>query len=131
MALLATPVNAQVPRAVAAPSDNTGCLPGQFLVRQRGGECWECPAGFIRSSAPVLSRSACARPKAVGAKQHARGAGLTGTQCGPGQFWNPDGWCYSCPEGFARSQAAVASPRACVRTGAVAYAAAKYMGKAL
>lgn len=124
LALVATPTHAQVTRSGAATS-MAGCEPQQFYVPQRGGECWECPAGFIRSQAPLLSRSACTKPQARNAQQHARGSGVMGTDCPSGQFWDPSGHCYSCPDGYQRSQAAVQSSRACRRGGRVEFAAAR------
>lgn len=130
LALIAAPTYAQGQHSGAAVISMVGCEPQQFYVPQRGGECWECPAGFIRSQAPVLSRAACTKPLVRNAEKHDRATGVMGTDCPVGQFWDPSGHCFSCPDGYQRSQAAVQSPRACKRGGAVLYAAARYVGRA-
>jgi hypothetical protein len=38
------------------------CPEGQFFDPRKGGQCWSCPSGYIRSVTPVTSIDACARP---------------------------------------------------------------------
>jgi hypothetical protein len=45
---------------------------------------------------------------------HGRGHGPLGTDCRPGQFWDPNGNCYSCPKNYSRTLHPVQSPQACV-----------------
>ena len=48
------------------------------------------------------------------ATRHAKGTGTFGTDCQSGQFWDPNGYCYSCPQGFTRTLEPVDGSRACV-----------------
>ncbi|MGH9650115.1 MAG: hypothetical protein ACRD3I_06545, partial [Terriglobales bacterium] len=49
-----------------------------------------------------------------GATRHGRGTGTFGTNCSPGQFWDPNGSCYSCPKGYTRTLNPVEGRGACV-----------------
>ena len=52
--------------------------------------------------------------KLAPATRHGRGGGAIGTDCQPGQFWDPNGSCYSCPRSYTRTLNPVDSPGACV-----------------
>lgn len=101
----------------------SGCPAGSFFDPIDGGTCWSCPAEFKRHVTHVKSNDACIRlPQMAHAKatRHGRGSGLLKTDCGRGQFWDPNGYCFSCPQGYARTAAPVTAGNACARpTGAV------------
>ncbi len=95
-----------------------GCPKGSFFDPIDGGSCWSCPSGTVRQVTPVNSGSACMRPPGettVKAKRHGRGSGLLGTDCGKGQFWDPNGYCWSCPGGYTRTAAPVTAKNACTK----------------
>ncbi|MBR9882663.1 MAG: hypothetical protein GYB21_02985 [Oceanospirillales bacterium] len=93
----------------------TQCDAGQFS--DPNGGCYSCPSGYNRTGYPVTSNKACS--KAVSsdksAVNHGRGTGIFGTDCGSGQFWDPNGSCYSCPSGYSRTTAPVTAGNACRR----------------
>lgn len=96
---------------------STKCPRGSFFDPIQGGTCWQCPNGSKRTVFPVNGASACERPaKKIKkrAKSHGRGRGLMKTDCGRGQFWDPNGNCYSCPSGTRRTAAPVTAANACV-----------------
>src|SRR5262245_65039361 len=41
------------------PAAPLNCPSGTFPDYQNGGECWSCPAGFIRNVSPVTADEAC------------------------------------------------------------------------
>jgi len=95
-----------------------GCPKGSFFDLINGGSCWSCPSGTVRQVTPVNSGDACMRPPGettAKAKRHGRGRGLLGTDCGKGQFWDPNGYCWSCPGGYARTAAPVTAKNACTK----------------
>lgn len=95
-----------------------GCPGGSFFDPIDGGSCWSCPSGTVRQVTPVNSGNACMRPPGettARAKRHGRGTGLLGTDCPKGQFWDPNGSCWSCPRGYARTAAPVTAKNACTR----------------
>ncbi len=95
-----------------------GCPKGSFFDPINGGSCWSCPSGTVRQVTPVNSGDACMRPPGettARAKRHGRGTGLLGTDCPKGQFWDPNGSCWSCPRGYARTAAAVTAKNACTK----------------
>jgi hypothetical protein len=48
------------------------------------------------------------------ATKHSQATGtVLKTDCPSGQFWDPDGWCYSCPKDYARTLFPVSHERAC------------------
>lgn len=103
------------------------CAKGSFYDPIRGGECWSCPAGYKRSAAHIDAANACFIPGGEETKKatnHGRGTGLLKTDCARGQFWDPNGNCYSCPSGFNRSAAPVTASNACSRRVAEQHAKA-------
>lgn len=95
-----------------------GCPAGSFFDLIDGGTCWSCPEGYNRSVTHVKSGDACVRPayeQFSRATRHGRATGLIGTDCPRGQFWDPNGYCWSCPSGFGRTAYAVTDARACAR----------------
>jgi len=103
----------------------SSCPSGQFYDPRNGGECWSCPEGYERTTAPVDKYNACVRvedfKKAV---YRRKGSGLLGTDCPSGEFWDPNGNCYKCPSGYNRSAYPVTDPRACSRAVRKAYSRA-------
>jgi hypothetical protein len=94
------------------------CPSGTFYDPIRGGECWSCPSGYKRSASHIDAANACFVPGGEEIKKavsHGRGKGLFKTDCAKGQFWDPNGSCYSCPSGFNRSAAPVTANNACSR----------------
>ena len=96
----------------------SGCPKGSFFDPINGGSCWSCPLGTVRNVTAVDSASACMLPPgetAIKAKRHGRGKGLIGTDCSKGQFWDPNGYCWSCPGGYTRTAAPVTANNACAK----------------
>lgn len=96
----------------------SSCPNGSFFDPIDGGSCWQCPSGSRRTISHVKSRDACEVPAHQAfssARRHGRGTGLLGTDCPRGQFWDPNGSCWSCPANSSRSVHAVTSDRACAR----------------
>lgn len=95
------------------------CPSGSFFDPRNYGECWKCPSGFGRTTAPVTEWDACGR---VGAK--ARSAELVARVCPDGTFGDPRGGgeCWVCPTGFLRTSLPVNGTQACYRTEALAAA---------
>jgi len=98
------------------------CPGGAFFDPIDGGSCWRCPGESRRTVFHVQSRDACEVPaheKFSSAKRHGRGKGLLRTDCARGQFWDPNGYCWTCPSGYHRTAHPVTSGKACAdRVGA-------------
>lgn len=95
-----------------------GCPTGSFFDPINGGSCWSCPSGTVRQVTPVNSGDACMRPPGETTKKatrHGRGKGLLGTDCDKGEFWDPNGSCWSCPRGYTRTAAPVTAKNACTK----------------
>ena len=93
------------------------CPAGAFFDPIDGGSCWRCPSGTKRTVFHVKSADACEQPahlKPSRAERHGRGKGLLRTDCPRGQFWDPNGYCWTCPRGYARTAAKVTAGNACV-----------------
>ncbi|WP_421949377.1 discoidin domain-containing protein [Phaeodactylibacter xiamenensis] len=100
----------------ATKGGQVGCGNGTFYDPIDGGTCWTCPQGYKRTVFSVKSDKACERAggeKLVRATRHGRGGGLIGTDCPGGQFLDPNGYCYSCPQGYNRTAYPVTSDKAC------------------
>lgn len=127
LALFGNPADAADEFAPATPHGKPGCPTETFLDIGRG-DCWTCPKNYNRTALhKVDSDKACERPASTAftaAQKHTRGTGLLKTDCPKGQFWDPNGYCYSCPRDYNRSGEAVTSSRACTRAGAAAFAKA-------
>jgi len=118
-----------VSNAQLAGRKPSGCPGGSFFDPIDGGTCWSCPAEFKRHVTHVKSADACIRlPKMAHAKatRHGRGGGLLKTDCAKGQFWDPNGYCFSCPEGYTRTASPVTAGDACARLGGAATARATF-----
>lgn len=80
------------------------------------GKCWTCPSGYKRTVAHVKSNNACEKQGGIVYKpalKGGKGKGLLGTDCPRGYFWDPNGKCYKCPDGYNRTVFAVTSGKAC------------------
>ncbi|MFQ5593148.1 MAG: membrane dipeptidase [Anaerolineae bacterium] len=121
----------QAPCTVS-PAIFRGRKPSQCPANQRfdlidGGTCWSCPSGYEHTVFPVDGAAACERPASTdyrSASRHGRGTGLIGTDCPSGQFWDPNGYCYSCPSGYSRTGEPVTGSKACSRPVPASYARA-------
>ena len=92
------------------------CPAGAFFDPIGGGTCWRCPSGSRRTVFHVKSGDACEQPahqKFSGATRHGRGTGVVRTDCPRGKFWDPNGYCWSCPAGYGRTAHPVTSGKAC------------------
>lgn len=81
------------------------------------GRCFDCPEGMLLNTFfPANSDRACVE-KDPNVKHEFMKATWIGRLCPEGSFYDPvrGGECWSCPEGFKRSAASVASKNACVR----------------
>lgn len=108
---------AQATFSRAEKVSSTQCPSGSFFDPIGGGSCWRCPSDTRRTVLPVNGGAACEKPAGEiqqRATNHGRGRGLLKTDCGRGQFWDPNGNCYSCPGGTRRSAAPVTAANACV-----------------
>jgi len=117
--------------AVFVQKKALGCPKGAFFDPIDGGSCWSCPAGYSRTLEHVKSAKACrnkARTVFAKATRHGRGTGLLRTDCRKGQFWDPNGYCWSCPGGYGRTTQAVTSAKACSKRVAGGYARANASG---
>jgi hypothetical protein len=118
-----------VSRAVLAGRKPAGCAAGSFFDPIDGGTCWSCPADFVRHVTHVKAGDACIRPPGVAharATRHGKGRGLLGIDCLKGQFPDPNGFCFSCPQGYTRTASAVTAGDACVRPMGAAIARASF-----
>jgi F5/8 type C domain-containing protein len=109
-----------------------GCESGSFKDPIYGGTCWTCPEGSKRTVFAVQGTSACEVPAGeifAKAIQHSKGKGLLGTDCDGGQFWDPNGYCYSCPSGYNRTAYSVTSDKACSQRVHASYTAATKVGE--
>jgi hypothetical protein len=100
----------------ATKGGKIGCGGNTFFDPIDGGTCWTCPNGYKRTVFSVKSGKACERAayeQFSKANRHSRGGGLLGTDCPGGQFWDPNGYCYSCPNGYSRTAHPVTSGKAC------------------
>jgi hypothetical protein len=88
------------------------CASGSFFDLTTWS-CWSCPAGFVRSAAPVISEQACSRSSSQALKQES--ARFIGPRCPQGSFFDPihGGECYQCPAGYNRSAAHIGASNAC------------------
>ncbi|MBL8323430.1 MAG: hypothetical protein JNJ89_00575 [Rubrivivax sp.] len=105
------------------------CPGGAFFDPIDGGTCWRCPDGMARTVFHVKSGDACERPlheAFAKATRHGRATGLLRTDCQRGQFWDPNGDCWSCPGGYRRTAHPVTAERACARTVPPQRAAAQF-----
>lgn len=96
-----------------------------------GGTCWTCPNGYKRTVLSVKSNKACELPageKFANATRHNRGKGLLGTDCDGGQFYDLNGYCYSCPQGYNRTAHPVTSSKACSQRVHADYKSATKVG---
>jgi hypothetical protein len=95
-----------------APS--TTCPGGSFFDPENGGECWSCPANYIRNASPVNAKDACWKAVSEDLKPATK-VGSTG--CPGGTFQDPrnGGECWSCPGGYMRTLVPVTDGKACAK----------------
>ncbi len=88
----------------------TVCPLGTFGDSRNGGECWACPAGFLRTSLPVNGARACYRTEILVAAERS-----DSSPCKEGEQFDGinGGTCWRCPAGATRSVFHVNGPKAC------------------
>ena len=103
----------------------TGCPGGTFSDPRNGGECWSCPAGYMRTLAPVTAGDACAKDLVLGPKSAAKFHQRSGS-CADGTFFDPihGGTCWTCPADYRRTANHIESTGACAKTIPTQYAGA-------
>lgn len=92
---------------------NSGhACPGGFFDPIRGGECWQCPAGYIRGTDSVEGKEACVK---FATPVTRKAVYVRNAACKDGAFFDPreGGECWTCPPGTIRSLAAVTADNAC------------------
>ncbi len=102
-----------------------GCDGKQLYFSARnGGECWQCPNGFGRNAAMlVTSDKACAQRNSFGAPKIIKGPFRSATYvrsvwgCPADQFHmaKDGGSCMTCPSGYRRSQVLGIDSQSCRR----------------
>lgn len=100
----------------AQKTGSAKCPSGSFFDPIDGGTCWSCPSNYKRTIYSVKGGKACERSAETiytKATKHGRGTGILGTDCKSGQFWDPNGNCYSCPRGYSRTTSSVTGSKAC------------------
>jgi len=123
--LCGSPTDAAAEFASATPKGGAGCPAGTFLDVGRG-QCWSCPNTWDRFAfSAVDSDNACWRWPYLEHKRAKKHGAASLLSCPKGQFWDPDGSCYSCRGGFIRGVAPVTSDQACSRAVAARYTKAK------
>lgn len=85
------------------------CPGNSFLDPRKGGQCWSCPSGFSRTLDAVTADTACVKKVVKAAVRHKEHIPL---QCPSGQFYDLNGYCYSC-NGLKRTIFPVDSGQAC------------------
>lgn len=92
--------------------------PRGFFDPRNNGECWECPAGFTRTLAPVTAVNACSR---VQPATYSSATKLGREKCEPGDIFDliRGGSCWRCPAGLVRTISAVDKADACGKPGEV------------
>jgi len=98
------------PAVFLAKAPSTTCANGEFNDPQNGGECWTCPASYVRNASPVSSKDACWKPIGENLSK-ATNVGKLG--CKSGFFNDPIYGCYQCPAGFNRTLDNVTWKTAC------------------
>ncbi len=95
-----------------APS--TTCPSNAFFDPENGGECWSCPASYVRNVSPVTATDACWKPVTESLVKATR---VGGTGCKSGYFTDPrnGGECWQCPSGYYRTLDAVTTGTACAK----------------
>ncbi|MEO8577925.1 MAG: hypothetical protein ABI556_14550, partial [Gemmatimonadales bacterium] len=109
-----------------APSST--CASGEFGDPQNGGECWTCPANYVRHVTAVFAKDACWKP--IGETlSKATQVGKLG--CKDGFFTDPrnGGECWQCPAGFNRTLDAVTVGTACSKAIVGPFSFATFGGK--
>jgi len=97
------------------------------------GKCWSCPQGYKRTVASINSKNACEKKGRVvyaRAIKGGKGKGILGTDCPRGYFWDPNGNCYKCPDGYNRTAHPVISGKACSQKVNSSFTYAKPVGSA-
>ncbi|MFK0222918.1 hypothetical protein ACIQWN_32610 [Streptomyces vinaceus] len=116
--------------------DSMTCVSGSFYDPRNGGECWSCPAGYVRNVTPVTNGDACWLPSfAVSTAATYLRNETWAWNCPSGTFWDPRldvfpprGQCWSCPSEYLRNVTPVTSSNACWRMTPIRYAPATSRG---
>ncbi|MFI8294135.1 hypothetical protein ACIGBL_33940 [Streptomyces sp. NPDC085614] len=123
-------------QSFTALPDSMTCVAGSFHDPRNGGECWACPAEYVRNITPVTQGDACWLPsRAVStAATYVRNE-TWAWNCPAGTFWDPrmdafpwQGQCWSCPPDHLRNVTPVTSANACWRMTPLRQAPAAFRG---
>ena len=114
------------PALYLAKSPSTKCATGEFSDPQNGGECWTCPAGYVRNASPVSSKDACWKP--IG-ENLSKATYVSKVGCKDGFFNDPLYGCYQCPSGYYRTLDNVKWGTACAKSIAGPFSFATAGGK--
>jgi hypothetical protein len=103
------------------------CPANSFFDPENGGECWSCPASYVRNVSPVTATDACWKPVSESLVKATR-VGATG--CKSGYFTDPrnGGECWQCPSGYYRTLDAVDWSTACAKAILGPFSFAKFGG---
>jgi hypothetical protein len=114
------------PALYLSKAPSTTCANGTFGDPENGGECWTCPAGYVRNVSPVFSKDACWKPVSENLSK-ATQVGKIG--CKDGFFNDPIYGCYQCPSGYYRTLDNVTWGTACAKAIVGPFSFAKSGGK--
>ena len=103
---------------VQAEKVGTVCPKGSFFDPIRGGECWSCPSGYVRTVFSVEAKNACQKGGILGPVKKA--SKVSRAECGKGEIKDGiggnGGSCWVCPENHDRTIFAVNGNKACEKS---------------
>ncbi|MFE2552320.1 hypothetical protein ACFXGI_27760 [Streptomyces sp. NPDC059355] len=123
-------------QSFTALPDSMTCASGSFYDPRNAGECWSCPAEYVRNVTPVTQGDACWLPsRAVSTSATYVRNEAWAWNCPSGTFWDPrmdsfpwQGQCWSCPPDYLRNVTPVTSANACWRMTPIRQAPASFRG---
>jgi hypothetical protein len=110
--------------ASASATDCTNS--GSFFDLRNGGECWACPASYIRNVSAVTAKDACWKRASERLAPAHRVGRANGMQCEGRAFFDPidGGTCWTCPAEYRRTLESVKRSGACAITVPIRYSVA-------
>jgi hypothetical protein len=129
-----TPAQSQDAQLAKASFRGRLCETGTFYDGIRGGTCWTCPEGYVRSIMPVTHERACVIPSRENFDKATRVRRTVWPhECPAGSFhdiWEGGG-CWTCPGGYRRTALHINDARACAQTVGQKDTTAKFEKNAL